>query len=503
MKVNQIRAGAIVSYITIFFNILSGFIYTPWLIDQLGQSDYALYTLVTSVMTYFVLDFGMGAAITRFVTKYRATGEKNKIYQLLGVTTKLYLLLDAIVLIALVVVYPLLDNIYVNLTAVELERLRVIYIIAGTMSVLSFPFLPLNGIFTAYEKLYAQKLFDLAAKVCTVASVVVALCLGKGLYAVILFNAIITFLMHILKFAYITKSEHLRIHIKHRDKSLLKNIFGFSFWVMLSSIADRFFFTFIPSLLSIVSNSVQVAVFGVALSVENYTCLFASTFSNLFLPRVTKMVVNKENPEVITDLMIKVGRIQLIVVSAIVTLMVSMGQEFIHCWVGDDYRQSYIVLVLILIPTLISFTQTIAGEMIYATNNVKYRTLVYVLGSIVSTIITLLLGNILGAIGAAIGIFVALVLSRVIVSNVIYKKVLKLNILRFFKECHLKMLVPLLISGGIGYGIMRLFPVDSLVLFLIKAALWGVIHLTIVWFMILNPYEKSLVKDFLNKFKRN
>ena len=109
-KINQVRAGAIVSYITIFFNIISGFIYTPWLINRLGQSDYAIYTLVTSVMTYFVLDFGMGAAITRFITKYRVNNEPEKVNNLLGVTTKLYLTIDGFILSAMVVFYMLIDK---------------------------------------------------------------------------------------------------------------------------------------------------------------------------------------------------------------------------------------------------------------------------------------------------------------------------------------------------------------------------------------------------------
>lgn len=498
-QINQVRAGAIVSYITIFFNILSGFIYTPWLIRQLGQSNYALYTLETSIMTYFVLDFGMGAAITRFIARYRANGEEHKVKQLLGVTTKLYLILDGVILVALFVFYFLIDNIYVNLTVDEIAKLKVVFCIAGTMSLLSFPFLPLNGVFTAYEKLYAQKIFDLVTKVVTVAAVVIALLMGGGLYIVVLFNALITFMMHLVKFAYIRKSEHLTIEFRYKDRGLLRSIFGFSAWVTVATFADRFFFTFIPSLLGIVSNTVEIAIFAVAVSVEGYTNLFASAFNNLFLPKVTRMVVSKEDPEKITDLMIKVGRIQLIVVSTIVVLMISMGSEFIRCWVGPDYEKSYFVIVFVLIPSLVHFTQAVANEMIYATNNVKYRALVYTLGSMISIATTFALGGKYGAIGAGIGISLALFLSHVLLMNYIYYKKLHLNIWRYFKECHFKMYIPLIVSGLIGYGIMRAFPVNSLLLFLVKATIWGIIHLIIAWLFILNSYEKGLFKEYAGK----
>ncbi len=496
-KINQVRAGAIVSYVTIFFNIISGFLYTPWLMNRLGDSDYGLYTLITSVMTYFVLDLGMGAAITRFISKYRVNDEQEKVNNLLGVTTKLYLAIDGIIFAAMVVFYFLIERIYDNLTPDVIARFENAFIIAGAVALVSFPLLPVNGIYTAYEKLYAQKLFDLVAKILTITAVVTALLFGGGLYFVILFNTGITFVINLIKFFYIRKSEKLKINLKHRDKALTKSIFGFSAWVMIASIADRFFFMFIPSILGMVSNLTQITLFSVAVSIENYTCLFSSVFNNLFLPQVTTMVVKKESTEKITDLMIKVGRIQLIIVSALVTAIVSMGKEFIICWVGESKASAYIPLVIIMLPTLVHFCQAIGTEMIYATNNVKYRALVYICGSVISTILTFALGDKYGAVGAGIGIGAGLLLSHVILMNFIYWKKLKLNIPRYFKECQLKMLLPMVISGAIGFLISNIYPVTNLIFFVFKGAIWGVCHIAIIWFMFLNKYEKDLFMGYV------
>lgn len=501
-KINQVRAGAIVSYILIFFNIISGFIYTPWLMRQLGDSDYALYTLVTSVMTYFVLDFGIGASITRFIAKYRAEGKDDEAKNLLGITTRLYLLLDCIVLVALCVMYFFLESIYVNLTPTEIIRFKTIFVVAGFMSVFSFPFLPLNGVYTAYERLYVQKLFDLIAKILTVGSIVFALLFGGNLYVVVLLNACITLLTHLIKFVYITNTENLKINLKYKDKTLLKAIFGFSFWVMLATVADRFFFTFIPSLLGIVSNTTEIAIFAVAVSIENYICLFGAAFSNLFLPQVTKMTLSQESSKKITDLMIKVGRIQLLIVSFCVIAIVGMGDEFIRCWVGEGKTQAYVVLIFILIPSLVHFTQAIGTEMIYATNNVKYRALVYAVGSIISIFTTVILAPKYGAIGAGIGIGLALTISHVILMNCIYKFKLKLDIGRYFKECHLSMILPIIFSTVIAYIIKTIYPVDSLFLFIIKAGVWALIHLPIMWFFMMNKYEKGLAKEMVGKITK-
>ena len=41
---NQIKTGAIISYVALFLNIVIGLLYTPWMINTIGKADYGLYT---------------------------------------------------------------------------------------------------------------------------------------------------------------------------------------------------------------------------------------------------------------------------------------------------------------------------------------------------------------------------------------------------------------------------------------------------------------------------
>lgn len=75
----QIKLGAFLSYFAIFFNIIAGLLYTPWMISKIGKADYGLYMLVTSFLTYFIVDFGLWQAISRYITKYRAGRQRNEV----------------------------------------------------------------------------------------------------------------------------------------------------------------------------------------------------------------------------------------------------------------------------------------------------------------------------------------------------------------------------------------------------------------------------------------
>ena len=78
MKNKQLTFGALISYAAIAFNILSGFLYTPWMIRTIGDEHYALYTLALSLINVFLLDFGIGSAVTKFLSNYFARNQYDK-----------------------------------------------------------------------------------------------------------------------------------------------------------------------------------------------------------------------------------------------------------------------------------------------------------------------------------------------------------------------------------------------------------------------------------------
>ena len=149
--INQVKYGAVLSYLGIAVYILIGLLYTPWMINVIGKDDYGLYTLAYSIISLFVFDFGLSAAVQRFVAKYLAEGTQERVNACLSVVYRLYIYIDILVLIVLSVIFILIPNIYSELTVDQIERLKVVYIIAGLFSVISFPFIPLNGILSAHR----------------------------------------------------------------------------------------------------------------------------------------------------------------------------------------------------------------------------------------------------------------------------------------------------------------------------------------------------------------
>ena len=496
---SQNKLAIIISYFTLIFYIVTGLLYTPFLIDALGMSDYGLYTLSASVVAYFTIDFGLGAAQSRYIAKYLAQGLVNKVKGLLGVTIKLYLIVDVFILLMLFMIYIFSDQIFVNLTTEELERFKVIFLISGSFVMFNFPLLPVNGIFVAYEKILALKLFDLASKIITLSLLVGALLLDFGLFGVVFINAFSVFIVQISKLLYLYRKVHLRVDIRHKDNELLKSIASFSMWATLAVIGDKFFFAIIPSLLAIFSNTQQIAFFAIVVSIEGYVLSASTVFNGIFLPRVIRLAIDNNSTNEITDLMIRVGRIQLYIVGLFVVGLISFGKEFFYHWLGDGFDTSYYAMVIVLFPCLFHLTQSIAEEFVYAKNKVKYRAFVYLFGALINLIAIALLSPKYGAIGAAIGVSLTFIIAHNIVIDIIYHKYMKIDMIRFFRECHLKISPSLLLAGIVGYVIQLYFPTESFFLFVLKGFAWMVIYFILNWIISFNKEEKNMIKKILKK----
>ena len=78
MKINQLKGGALLSYVSIFLTNIIGLILTPFIIRSLGSAEYGLYTMIGAYIGYMsVLDFGLNNTVIRFIAKYNAEKDKK------------------------------------------------------------------------------------------------------------------------------------------------------------------------------------------------------------------------------------------------------------------------------------------------------------------------------------------------------------------------------------------------------------------------------------------
>ena len=498
---SQIRKGAFISYATIAINILLGLLYTPWMIERIGVSDYGLYALISAFLSYFILDLGLGEAIGRFLAIAVTQKDSARIKNIINSSLRIYLLIDCGIFLTLCIIYFYLNNIFGNLTDVEQEKLHVIFCIAGFFSILSFPLMPLNGILIANERFVCIKTCDLVQKTAIALLSIIVLLLGYGLYTIILIQGLSGLLIGLYKAYYAQTSLNLEINLKDYNSSTIKSLFKFSIFVFVIGIAHRLTINICPTVLGIQSTTLQITIFSIASSLEAHTWTFANALNGLFLPKVAQLSLKDSSQVEITNLMIKIGRLQLLIIGLLISCFIIVGQSFIKLWMGESFNSAYYITLLMILPGLITLTQSIAQTLLYVKNEIRYRAIIFIFSSIISFIVSYSLSPKYGALGCGIGIGISILACQVIGMNIVYVKKLKLDIILFFMDCHRKIIPPIiLITVPSLFITTNLITIDSWSKLFMFVSIYTALYAITMWFTVLNKSERELIKGILHKF---
>ena len=486
----QIKFGALLSYASIAINILSGLLYTPWMVNQIGQNDYGLYTLANSVITLLMVDFGLSSATARYLSKYNAEGKREEAERFLGAVYKLYLIVDAVILTALVVIYFRIDTIYATLTPDELSRFKVVYIISALFSVVNFPFITFNGILTSHEKFVPLKLADVIYRVCLVGFTIIALLMGYGLYALVTVHAIVGWSVTLYKFIVIKKTVPLKVKFRNTDKSLYKDIFGFSLWTTISSLMQRLVFNITPSILGMVTGAAQIAVFGIVTTIEGYSYTITTAINGMFMPRISRLVANDKSNEALNKLLVDVGKFQFTINGLIIAGFAVVGKSFISLWMGEAYLDAYYGILLVVIPGAFFNSMQIANTTVVVEGKVKLMAIVNILTGVINVCLSYPLSKSYGVLGACVSICIAYSV-RSIVLMVLYNKVLPFNIPRFIRQCYLKLLVPIVLTILIGFAMNQVVPDSGWLVLVLKGGFTAAVFGGLVFTMGFNKSERA------------
>lgn len=493
MAGSSIKAGAILSYLTTIVSLLLGLIYTPWMISVIGRDDYGLYTLAISLIGIFLMDFGLGTAVSRFLSMYYAKGEDDKASRFLGTVYELYLILAGMVAAVLITLYLFIDNIYMALDAGQMEVFKNLYIVVAFYSVVSVPFMAQNNVLIANERFVPLKVCTLLQKLVIVALTIVALIAGAGVFALVAVNAVGNILFIAIKAVIIRRNTRTRARFGKIEASTAKEFLSFTGWVTVSQVCGKCNYGLMPSVLGIVSSSSAIAVFGVASQLESYVYTVGDALGGLFMPKIARIVETGDCEKQLLTEMIKVGRIQVYIIGLIFTGFVSFGISFVSLWLGNGFEDVYLGTILLIAPSMISLPQTIGSVALTVINKVKQQAYASVVMALACIGLGFPLSTAFGALGACGAIAIGLLISR-IMFNWFYIKYLRLDISRFFQLAYTRWFLCATALTLLALVFQHCFICTSWFMFFVETVFYCLVYVAICWFVCFNSYEKDLVR---------
>lgn len=499
---NQLKAGTILSYISIFTSIIVGVLFTPFMIKALGKSEYGLYNTVSSTISMLsLLSLGFGSGYIKYYAKYKKENDFKNIEKLNGLFIIVFSIIGIIALLCgLFLSFNLRLVFGGGLTDREYHIGRILMIILILNLALFFPMSVFTTIINANERFVVIKILSIVKILLSPLISIPFLLFGYKSIAFVAVSTSVSIFIELIEMFYVLFILKCKFAFKNFDKGLFKSIFLYTSLIAIHMVTDQINWNIDKILLGRFKGTEEVAIYSVGYLFCSYYVTFGSPVASIFTPRIHKIVANENSDDKyikLSNLFIKVGRIQFAILMLICSGYIFFGKPFIYYWVGPGYEKSYYVGLLLIIPTTIDLLQNIGMEIQRAENKHGFRAIVYAIMAIINLTVSIFLCQLFGAIGSAIGTCISFVVVQGIIINIYYQKKCGLDIIRFWKNIakSIAKLIPMFIFGFI----LSAFANNSLVVLATKILIYASLYCLFYYIFVFNQNERNLFLSTINK----
>lgn len=502
---NQIKYGAIIGYVVLVLNSILGIILTPFLVSFMGKSEYGLYQLMGAfVGTMSILDFGLGQTVVRYVAQYRINNEQEQEQKLLSLINILYYGISILVVLLAIPIYTNLNYIFPKLTSTESVEIKYIFIILIMNLVLSLP----GGIFSALIKAYEEFMFikgvqliRIIVRVVLIYSIIASL---KTALSLVILDTVLNISIIICNYVFCRKKLQIKLIYDTKifskiEKSFLKEILVYSFFVFLDLIVNQILWQVDSTIIGMRLNTSSVTIYGVGMNFSQFFHQSSLIINSVILPYTIRLVKNNPKVEALNKFMFKMSRIQGGLTSFILSAFFIFGRQFTELWMGKGYYKAWISALLVMVGFTPALIENAGVSILRAKNKLWVYTTTYLIVFAINIIATYLVIPVFGITGAAFMTMISLWVGNLFILNPYYSHKLKLKIgnlyIYLFKTIFpITGLVMLIFKVMLHY-----FPIKTWYEFGGFTALYTFIFAVFIWKIALNKTEREQLLRTIRK----
>jgi len=407
------------------------FFMLPFLLSRLGDKWYGIWTILGGLVGYYYLmDFGLATAVSRYVTRYIAKGETQKTNSVITTSLIIYSLM-AIVILAITVLLCLGVSFFVP-DKESLTVVRLVLLILGLQMGLEFPFKAFAGIIGAFVRYELLSLSGFFSLILGAGLTVFFMLQGYGIIALALIGFFCSQLSNVI-FYLIAKHlfPDMEIGRKHFAKERVRGLFGYSVWSFIIQMGDQLRLRIDSFVIGFFLSATQVTHYFIGARLVELFMNLTYRATNITTPVFTKYHAVGDYDQ-IRDKLLFLTKVNTIIAAFGGGLIIIHGKDFIQRWVGQDYGDSYTILVILTIGIIFEIINNPTNNVLYAISKHRYLALINISEGVINLILSIVLIRYYGIKGVAIGTVIPLIFSRIVLIPLYVCKCIDLSFFIYF-----------------------------------------------------------------------
>lgn len=499
LKTKSLSTNAISNWLALGVNVILSFVLTPILISKLGDENFGIWALVSSIIgMYGLMDLGIDSAILRYVSFYSGKEDKKSVDQVLNTSLITYIIIGSVILLLTFLSLDFLARFF-NVSNNNINNFKYTLIFIGSSIAVTFPTNVFRTSLLSHEFYVINNIIRITSEVLRVSTILVVLNIGYGIKevaSITLFISILNFLVYII-ICTLTSTIHLNLFLF--SSKMLKKILLFGFPAMVTILAHLLRVQMDSIVIAKWMDFSSVTLYNISVKLTMFLTQFIMAISAVLDPRFGSLF-GKKNYEEIKKIFYESSVIITFLTFSVGFSLLIFGKSLLNLWVGPAYLESYVILVILTIGQMLTCIQMPLISLLFALNNHRIVALISIIEGILNLSLSILFVQYFGVKGVALGTLIPIILRLpflfvYIIKNCSYLMIDKKIILLIGKP----IINISIISTVLIYFSNKLI-INSWILLAIAFGCIEIFLLFITYFSAISNEHKKTFNIFLNSF---
>jgi O-antigen/teichoic acid export membrane protein len=383
-------------------NIAVGFFVYPFILHHLGDEASGLWTLIYSFTGYYgIFDFGIRSSLIRYVSKFWTTGDKDELTRLINTSLFTYTCVGLLLLIPTTLGVFYVDRVF-QIPPNFYYDARILFLMVGYATALGFPLGISGGILEGLQRFDLINWTNIITTLVRAALIIYVLQHGLGLLSV----ALITVSLPLISSAVLSVFAHRLLAISYGWKYVgwetLRQVASYGSVTFMIIVAARLRFKTDAIIIGTFLSAAAITHFTIGARLVDYAAEVVSSMAQIFTPMSSHFHATG-NYDQLRKIFVAGNRACALIMFPMTVAFVVMGKSVIEAWVGPRYVSSYVILLIVLIPSTFYEAQSTSNRILFGMSLHKSLAYVVLMEGIANVILSIVLVRPLGIVGDALG----------------------------------------------------------------------------------------------------
>lgn len=405
---SSMKRNVVASWLVHGASLVIGFFLMPYVIHVLGDGQYGVWVFINCIAGYAgILYLGFGATIARYVAKYSAAEDWDKLNEVTSLVFFFYLTMGLVALASAGILAALVPYLPIW-KAHSILEIRLVILMLGLNVAIGLSGSVFGGVLMGLRRFDLERSVSFTVDVTRLVLIVLFLQQRWGLLTIASIYCVVTLTENVghLILVY-RKLPKLSIRPKHLKWSVFKECSTFSGFSFVNGVAQQLIYMTDTVVIGIYLGETAVTPYFIALRLCQYLRQPIEKVSDVCMP--TAGALHAQSGK-LRDLLCKALGFTFLLSAGVFIGASYFGSALIQTWMGPGYELTPRLLTILLLGQVVALPVGVLRAILFGMGQVRLPALAHMAEAGVNLILSIILVQTIGVEGVAWGTAIPIIL---------------------------------------------------------------------------------------------